>query len=330
MTSLNFNVYKLRFTAPVHFGGDNALSLESAQMHFCADTLFSALCHAALLQGGNEAVERLCAAAAAGDMRLSDGMPWAEDQKGDQFYLPRPFLAPIKRVETSPDKRKEAKKLRYLPASEMEKYLSYLRGEGSLDFKALSRPFGAIEERTRAAVPEGGETVPYFVGAYRFKANCGLYFLLGYEDAALEGEVHRLLKLLQFSGIGGKISSGFGKFRLEGTIKLESSSNSQTEWLAQALRDAQAPVQITLSACLPAESELESALDGAQYQMIRRGGFIHNPADAGAQRKKRGQCVFQAGSSFRARFGGELSAVGTSAGQTVYRYNRPLWLGVRL
>lgn len=327
---MNFNVYKLRFTAPVHFGGGNALSLESAQMHFCADTLFSALCHAALLQGGNEAVERLCAAAAAGDMRLSDGMPWAEDQKGDQFYLPRPFLAPIKRVETSPDKRKEAKKLRYLPASEMEKYLSYLRGEGSLDFKALSRPFGAIEERTRAAVPEGGETVPYFVGAYRFKANCGLYFLLGYEDAALEGEVHRLLKLLQFSGIGGKISSGFGKFRLEGTIKLESSSNSQTEWLAQALRDAQAPVQITLSACLPAESELESALDGAQYQMIRRGGFIHNPADAGAQRKKRGQCVFQAGSSFRARFGGELSAVGTSAGQTVYRYNRPLWLGVRL
>ena len=76
-------------------------------------------------------------------------------------------------------------------------------------------PFGMIEERTRAAVPEGGETVPYFVGAYRFEANCGLYFLLGYEDAALEGEVHRLLKLLQYSGIGGKISSGFGKFRLE-------------------------------------------------------------------------------------------------------------------
>ena len=327
---MNFNVYKLRFTAPVHFGGDNALSLESAQMHFCADTLFSALCHAALLQGGNEAVERLCATAAAGDMRLSDGMPWAEDQKGDQFYLPRPFLAPIKRVETSPDKRKEAKKLRYLPAAEMEKYLSYLRGEGSLDFKALSRPFGAIEERTRAAVPEGGETVPYFVGAYRFEANCGLYFLLGYEDAALEGEVHRLLKLLQFSGIGGKISSGFGKFRLESVIKLESSGNSQIKWLAQALRDAQAPVQITLSACLPAESELESALEGAQYQMIRRGGFIHNPADTGAPRKKRGQCVFQAGSSFRARFGGELSAVGTSAGQTVYRYNRPLWLGVKL
>ena len=330
MTSLNFNVYKLRFTAPVHFGGDNALSLESAQMHFCADTLFSALCHAALLQGGNEAVERLCATAAAGDMRLSDGMPWAEDQKGDQFYLPRPFLAPIKRVETSPDKRKEAKKLRYLPAAEMEKYLAYLRGEGSLDFKALSRPLGTVEERTCAAVPEGGETVPYFVGAYRFEANCGLYFLLGYEDAALEGEVHRLLELLQFSGIGGKISSGFGKFRLEDVIELEAPFDSQTEWLAQALRDAQAPVQITLSACLPAESELENALDGAQYQMIRRGGFIHNPADAGAQRKKRGQCVFQAGSSFRARFGGELSAVGTSAGQTVYRYNRPLWLGVRL
>lgn len=330
MTSLNFNVYKLRFTAPVHFGGDNALSLESAQMHFCADTLFSALCHAALLHGGNEAVARLCAAAAAGDMRLSDGMPWKEDQDGDQFYLPRPFLAPIKRMETSPEKRKEAKKLRYLPASEMEKYLSYLRDEGSLDFGALSHSFGMVEERTRAAVPEGGETVPYFVGAYRFEANCGLYFLLGYEDAALEGEVHRLLELLQYSGIGGKISSGFGKFRLKSVIKLESSGNSQIKWLAQALKDAQAPVQITLSACLPAESELESALEGAQYQMIRRGGFIHNPADTGAPRKKRGQCVFQAGSTFRTRFGGELSAVGTSAGQTVYRYNRPLWLGVKL
>ena len=142
--------------------------------------------------------------------------------------------------------------------------------------------------------------------------------------------MHRLLELLQYSGIGGKISSGFGKFRLKSVIKLESSGNSQIKWLAQALKDAQAPVQITLSACLPAESELESALEGAQYQMIRRGGFIHNPADTGAPRKKRGQCVFQAGSTFRTRFGGELSAVGTSAGQTVYRYNRPLWLGVKL
>ena len=327
---MNFNVYKLRFTAPVHFGGDNALSLESAQMHFCADTLFSALCHAALLHGGNEAVARLCAAAAAGDMRLSDGMPWAKEQKGDQFYLPRPFLSPVKRMETSPEKRKEAKKLRYLPVSEMEKYLAFLRGEGSLDFNALSHSFGIIEERTRAAVPEGEETLPYFVGAYRFEDNCGLYFLLGYEDEALESEVRRLLNLLQYSGIGGKISSGFGKFCLEDVIELEAPFDSQTEWLAQALKDAQAPVQITLSACLPAESELESALEGAQYQMIRRGGFIHNPADTGAPRKKRGQCVFQAGSTFRARFGGELSAVGTSAGQTVYRYNRPLWLGVKL
>ena len=78
------------------------------------------------------------------------------------------------------------------------------------------------------------------------------------------------------------------------------------------------------------DRQLESALEGAQYQMIRRGGFIHNPADTGAPRKKRGQCVFQAGSTFRTRFGGELSAVGTSAGQTVYRYNHPLWLGVKL
>ena len=49
-------LFSLRFTAPVHFGlSDAALSLYASEESFCADTLFSALCHTALRAEGEAA-----------------------------------------------------------------------------------------------------------------------------------------------------------------------------------------------------------------------------------------------------------------------------------
>lgn len=326
---MKFFLHKLCFSTPVHFGGDNALSLESAQMTFCADTLFSALCHTAFFLGGNAQVEELCDAARQGALLLSDGMPYAEKGKGkeDELYLPRPFLMPGKRTVTSSQQRKNAKKTRYLPVLKMDEYMKCI-SEGQYMDMGTPQNFGTSVELTKAAVPENEETRPYFVGAYYFRLGCGLYFLVGCEEE-LENQIERLLRLLGTSGIGGKISAGFGKFEPVDLIDLSEPFDLETEWLSRALMDKEAPIQMTLSACLPMQEELNQALEGAQYQLIRRGGFISDPAQSGTPRKKRSQCVFQAGSTFRRRFAGQLSEVGKSAGHAVYRYNRPLWLGVR-
>lgn len=329
---MNYSAFKLRFTAPVHFGQDSPRSLEQAKPFFCADTLFSALCHTALLTGGDPAVERLCGAAVSGMLLLSDGMPWreGEGQEEDQLYLPRPFLSPTNRAEVRPEARKKLKKIKYIPADSYGAYLTSLMGGPYLDASRFSQMFGTQYDLTKASVPETGDAVPYFVGLFAFEARCGSYFLLGWEDEALRDEIGRWLELLGVTGIGGKVSSGYGTFEVYDIIELDVGFDAGTEWLIHALNTTDASYHITLSACLPADDELDLSMEGASYQLLRRGGFIHDPLGGGQPLKKQTQYVFQAGSVFCRRFEGELSTVGVTRGHPVYRYNRPLWLGVKL
>ena len=79
-------LYKLQFTTPVHFGpSDSALSLYSSGATFCADTLFSALCHTALALQGPAGLEALCRWVQAGELLLSDGNLnlFSSDKGGD-------------------------------------------------------------------------------------------------------------------------------------------------------------------------------------------------------------------------------------------------------
>ena len=74
---MDYYLYKLRFDGAVHFGmADSATSLQSSSDHFCADTLFSALCHTAGTLWGGDGIEVLCEQADTGRLLLSDSMPW--------------------------------------------------------------------------------------------------------------------------------------------------------------------------------------------------------------------------------------------------------------
>ena len=91
----------------------------------------------------------------------------------------------------------------------------------------------------------------------------------------------RLLSALGMSGIGGKISSGYGSFTVEERIDLCAPFDAQTEWLHDALEKRDAKHQLLLTTSLPADDELEDALEGAQYQLVRRAGMCsptHSPS----------------------------------------------------
>lgn len=76
---MDYYLYKLKFDGAVHFGlSESALSLYTTADHFRADTLFSALCHTALSLWGEEGVQTLVRQAEAGELLLSDSMPWRE------------------------------------------------------------------------------------------------------------------------------------------------------------------------------------------------------------------------------------------------------------
>ena len=130
---MNYSVYKLRFLTPVHFGTESALSLENVKPSFCADTLFSALCHMAKGRGGDAAVQQLCEAACAGELVLSDSMPWRQEGEETAYYLPRMFMPPRHRADIPPEKRKAVKNAAFIPAASYGAFLRSMAGEDYLD-----------------------------------------------------------------------------------------------------------------------------------------------------------------------------------------------------
>ena len=108
-------LFKLEFSAPVHFGaGDYAHSVESCRMNFAADTLFSALCNIAVKSGE---IDRLVGLVRERKLSFSDSFPC----KGDEFWLPRPMLTPKVERSGDPSVRKKLKKLAFIPPTAFSK-----------------------------------------------------------------------------------------------------------------------------------------------------------------------------------------------------------------
>ena len=228
---MNYFLFKLQFDTAVHFGGaDSALSLYTSEETLRADTLFSALCHETLVQHGEEALEQLCAQVRQGKFLLSDTMPWY----GETFYLPKPIAASESTEEVETTLRKKVKKLAWIPVLEFDRYARSLH-EGHFTPDEQPESFGTHYEQTKAAVPMQGDTMPYQVGLFRFAPDCGLYFICGFTEDGQDEDLEYLLDWLGATGIGGKVSSGYGKFHVVAKIYLNEPFDEQTEWMYHAL-----------------------------------------------------------------------------------------------
>lgn len=321
---MNCFLYQLRFNAPVHFGGaDSALSLYGSEDHFRADTLFSALCHTALQLHGNTGLERLLALTRSGKLLFSDSMPWARER----FYLPKPFFTVRMTQELPAEKRKAIKKLAWIPADRFEEYCDAIRSGMFFECEAVS--FGRSAEITKAMVPVQGDARPYPVGLYHFRAGCGLYFVAAWENPQDIVWLTELVEALGVTGIGGKVSAGYGKFSVINKIDMASSEDPGISELYQGLRKT-GKKSMLLTTGLPQDEELDAALEGAGYQLVRRAGFVASDTYAESPRKKQTQYYMNAGSVVQNRFSGDIYEIGTCGSHPVYRYAKPLFLGVNL
>ena len=334
-------LYQLRFVTPVHFGAsDSALSLHVSEDHFCADTLFSALCHTASAMDGSEAASALCEEARQGNLLLSDSMPWmrltresrtsteADSMEETTFFLPRPML--VSSSDVPPERLKAMKKRNWLPVRMMDAFLSSIGGTANIDPEEIPRYFGKTGVAERAAIPraEGEDAEPYPVGLFQFRSNCGLYFIALFKDEKMERRFCMLLTGLGLSGIGGKASSGYGKFTLENAADLDAGEDGQSAWLRDALRRDDSPSQLMLTSSLPHREELDTALNGASFQLIRRAGFVQPASVELRGEKKRTQYFLAAGSVLCHRFSGEIYSVREGDSTPVVRYSRPVFLGL--
>ena len=305
---MNYKIYKMIFTQGVHFGEH---SLEKSEITFQADTLFSALCIEALKI---DKLDELLESVKENNLVFSDAFPYM----GQEFFIPKP-MKKIEQVIQSEDMttRKKFKKLEYIQVSLLDKYL---KGQYPIDKGSDIKQLGVHTLKTSASIRGNEEALPYRVGIYRFKEENGLYIVVGYDSQEILDLFDELFEMLSLSGIGGKKNSGLGHFDLE-IAELPKELNQRLNTKGEVM---------TLSVSLPTDKELEVVLDDSRYLLVKRSGFIDSYTYSKEQRRKKDIYLFKSGSCFNKKYQGDIYNVSSGGSHPVYKYAKPLFMGVEV
>ena len=309
-------LYKLNFRTALHIGRDGGgASLDDGQMTIHADTLVAALCCEAVR---SHHLDQLVSYLADGTLTISDALPYA----GEELYLPKPILF-VKNQNREGDAatKKALKGVEYIPLSYFQEYLQGL-SQPQIDIENLRRDFGQLTVSTRVAIKGQNPLLPYHVAAWKFKPSCGLYLVVRTQHDSAQSLLESLLSSLGLSGIGGKQSSGWGKFRVH--------SSPVPEQLQHMLADQQASYHMLLGTALPVDQELEDTLKDGWYALVRRGGFIRSNTYAPGQFKKRTIYMLAPGSCLRRRFKGGLFDLSDNGAHPIWRCGNTLFAGVNI
>ena len=142
----------------------------------------------------------------------------------------------------------------------------------------MSRTFGHLTTNTKVAIKGQELPLPYHVASWRFLPECGLYLIVRSQNEKALAFFEELLIDLGLSGVGGKQSSGLGKFTPHRT--------PLPQELLYLLEDEEAKYQMLLGTALPTEEEMDEALQDGWYATIRQGGFVRSETYASSFKKK--------------------------------------------
>ena len=305
---MKYIAYQLFFQTAVHFGNG---MLSETQNRFLADTLFSGLCIEANKMG-SEKLGRFYELAKSGKIVFSDSFPFI----GETLYIPKPMMI-IERENSDISVRKQWKKLQYLPIDAMEDYFS-----GNLNVQKENerlKNLGKKQVIQKVSLTNEEKSEPYTVGTFHFRKGNGLYFFMGYEKEEDKTFIEQFINSLGYQGIGGKVSSGLGKYR---AVSMELSDNIQKRL------NKETGQFVLLTTSLPKEEEIESVLSNASYLIEKRAGFIQSESYAKEYVKKQEQYFLKSGSVVFKRYEGDVYNVGKNGTHSVFRYAKPILMEV--
>lgn len=308
---MNYTIYRLDFFNGVRFGRGN---LDSTEITFHADTLFSALYQEAIkLQMEREFLE----SAEKGTLVFSDGFPY----KGKTYFIPKPMLQVRTDSRESKGDSREKKMIKNMKFLPQESLPDFKNGKLRKEQMEALKDLGTFSMKVSVGIRGNEEPQPYRVSAFYFKDGNGLYIILGYQEEPQKEMFEVLLDSLSYTGIGGKKSAGLGRFEyMEERIPADFEKRLQKK----------GKENILLSTALPEETELASVLDGASYSLLKRSGFVDSERYAQQQMKKQDLYVFAAGSCFSRTFTGRVITEKNGGTHPIYRYAKALFLGVDL
>ena len=274
---MTYKMYIMNFHT-AHFG---AGTLDSSKMTFAADRLFSALAIEAKKMGK---MEEFVSIAGQDEFVLTDAFPYKSGP-----FLPKPigfpkFEQPDLTTDVKEVRRqaKMAKKLQFIPLDKFDSYVN-----GTL-FKDADHAVTNIVTKNQPHV-DGNL---FQVSTVRFRDASSLYVI------ANESELlNELMASLQYTGIGGKRSSGYGQFDLTILDFPDSFKNRLT-------KVHQGPV-MTLTTSLPVEKELEYAMETGSYLLSKSSGFALS-TETKENFRKQDLYKFASGSTFSETYTGQI------------------------
>jgi len=274
-----------------HFGEGH---LNESHSTFDASRLYSALFQEAMKLHKEEAFLVLTQKPS---FVLSDAFPFINGEP----YLPKPIGYP-KYKETGSDdlkkirqQAKKIKKISYIPISYFNDYLSQ-----SADIDELA----GLQKHSfvNSYITKKGND-PYEVGITTY--NSSLYVL------ASQSELFDLLiESLQFSGLGGKRTSGYGKFSVQ--------CFDLPKEFKQNLLPESDTLSMLLTTSIPNDEELEKSMMNAYYLLKKSSGFLYSETSI-EQLRKQDLYKFNAGSTFQYSFKGSIVDVRPDA------FPHPVW-----
>ena len=307
---MKYKLFKLQFSTAVHFGAGGLTTTSDTLM---ADTVFSALCTEAAKAGTDPS--SFIDAVRDGRLRISDALPFI----GDRFYVPKPLAEITSDKEGDSSIKKALKRLPFIPVDCLEEYMNGMLNiieEADIFQKCLGQEY-LVE---KAAVETGEETRPYAVDLYRYYKGSGLYICLGYEKDDDYYLFSDLLEILSYAGIGGKISSGYGRFTAVPIVP--------SKEFAKRLEGKNWKQYLSLSVCLPGREELDGVMQDANIRLCKRSGWVSPGLGTEQLRKRKDIYMFTSGSVFKNPFSGCLFDLSDGGSHPVLRYGYPMFMGV--
>lgn len=331
---MSYYLYLLTFDAPVHFG-DTSLGggLEQSGWEFSSDKLFSSLCTELAANGEAAAIDELMSMAEKGQFHISDLFPYQVQDNGEwELYLPIPFKHIEGRVQAKhlsmqeakelSRLRKVAKKQLYYRASDFSSLCTAMHnGEFFTAQNELQLGCDEIVERVNC---RGEKPLPYFIKNFSFAENTGLYGLVELPDDKQEW-FQQLLTSLGLAGIGGKRTSGYGRFHLaDDMFYLDEEYASDFEDTAALYRllTQSSDSYMNISALLPGDGEAAVVAKG-QYKLRKCSGFTGGT-------KRDSIYMLEAGSCLPKKLAGKIVCLGNMDKHPVYRYGMGMYVGLTL
>lgn len=276
-------------------------------------------------------------------MKISSAMPYFYDvyEEECKLFLPKPILyienRPKRTVKTdNKSLKKVLKEIEFIQVADLEDYINDIKDNNTEGISKYSNKM--IEKGITTKVNMEEEiSNPYNIvsNTYMNKLNSdgieldgvsGLYFIISYKEQKQYELIKNIMESLQYTGIGGKRSIGYGQFRID--TKADNSSDEERLYeLMNQSNDSKYKMLISLlSPKLDEIKQLDN--ENVFYSLIKRSGFEYSSEGSNKNLKKKDIYMFEEGSCLDKLYLGDIKDVSKNGKHSVYKYGIGMYLGV--